>query len=119
MRFCLMTAFAGSSCLRLSSIVSLPIMWQAVRTVPASCSACSTSRFGIGALYWMYGRATAQESLHDRLPASQNDRDGVRNGSAMSAIATLEGRHARICMIVHAYYPVGEPRVQREARAAR
>src|SRR4051812_9179920 len=25
----------------------------------------------------------------------------------------------RVCMVVHAYYPVGEPRVEREARAAR
>jgi glycosyltransferase involved in cell wall biosynthesis len=28
-------------------------------------------------------------------------------------------RRGRLCMVVHAYYPIGEPRVQREAKAAR
>src|SRR5207302_310643 len=47
------------------------------------------------------------------------DPNGVGNGTAMSAAPPLAGRRARICMVVHAYYPIGEPRVQREARAAR
>jgi glycosyltransferase involved in cell wall biosynthesis len=36
----------------------------------------------------------------------------------MNTIAIRTRRCARLCMVVHAYYPIGEPRVQREARAA-
>src|SRR5437879_4068488 len=36
----------------------------------------------------------------------------------MSTISTATERRTRLWMVVHAYYPIGEPRVQREARAA-
>src|SRR5438105_4968531 len=44
---------------------------------------------------------------------------GIRKPAAVEASANSSAHRGGLCMIVHAYYPIGEPRVQREAKAAR